>query len=171
MEVKEAIRGRRSVRRFQDRPIPVRDMELLMEALRWAPSAGNLQARRFFFILDKQTRAAVAGASLAQMFIATAPLVVVACADMERISHYGARGKNLYVIQDVAVAVENMMLQAHELGLGSTWVGAFDEAAVSGILDLPEWLVPMAVVPVGYPAGKPPSAPRRLEIDEIVTVI
>jgi nitroreductase len=89
---------------------------------------------------------------------------------MERVSHYGVRGKKLYAIQDVAVAVENMMLQAHELDLGSVWVGAFDEGAVSGILDLPEWLVPMAVVPIGYPASLP-SAPRRLEIDEIVTVI
>lgn len=170
MDVKEAILGRRSVRRFEDRLIAVSDIELLIEALRWAPSAGNLQARRFFFVLKKEMRAAIAGASFAQMFIAAAPLVVVACADLERIAQYGQRGKNLYAVQDVAAAVENMILQAHGLGLGSVWVGAFDEKTISEILDLPEWVVPMAVVPVGYPAHLPP-APRRLKKEDIVTVI
>lgn len=170
MDVKEAIHGRRSVRRFEDRAIPVSDLELLIEALRWAPSAGNLQARRFFFVLKKEIKTALAGASYAQMFIATAPLVVVACADMERIANYGERGRNLYVIQDVAIAVENLMLQAHELGLGSVWVGAFDEATVSEILDLPEWAVPMAIVPVGYPDHMP-APPKRRKKEELVTVI
>lgn len=170
MDVKDAILGRRSIRRFEDRPIPVGDIETLMEALRWAPSAGNLQARRFFFILKKELRTALAGASYAQMFIAAAPLVVVACADMERIDQYGERGRTLYAVQDVAVAIENMMLEAHELGLGSCWVGAFDDNTVSEILDLPEWVVPMAIVPVGYPAHLP-SAPKRLKKEEMITVI
>lgn len=170
MEVKEAIRGRRSVRKFEDRPIPVSDIELLTDALRWAPSAGNLQSRRFFFVLKKEMRVAIAGASFSQMFIASAPLVVVACADMERIAHYGERGRRLYAVQDVAVAVENMMLQAHELGLGSVWVGAFDERTVAEVLDLPEWVVPMAVVPVGFP-DRLPVPPKRLKKEELVTVI
>lgn len=170
MDVKEAIRSRRSVRRFEDRPIPVRDLELLIEALRWAPSSGNLQARRFFFVLKKELKSALAGASYAQMFIASAPLVVVACADMERIAHYGERGRKLYAVQDVAAAIENMMLQAHELGLGSTWVGAFNELTVSEILELPEWVVPMAIVPIGYP-GHIPNAPKRLKKEELVTIV
>lgn len=170
MDVKDAIRGRRSVRRFEDRPIPAGNIEVLMDAVRWAPSAGNLQARRFFFVLKKELRTAVAGASYAQMFIAAAPLVVVACADMERIAQYGERGRGLYVVQDVAAAVENLMLQAHELGLGSCWVGAFDDNTVSEILDLPEWVMPMAIVPVGYPANLP-SAPKRLRKEELITVI
>ncbi|MCR4286668.1 MAG: nitroreductase family protein, partial [Deltaproteobacteria bacterium] len=80
------------------------------------------------------------------------------------------KGKELYMIQDAAVAVENMMLQAHELGLGSVWVGAFDEAGVAKTLALPDSLRPLAIVPVGWPGHKP-LPPKRLLNDEAVEII
>lgn len=170
MEVKDAIIGRRSIRRFLDRPIEEEKIESLIEAVRWAPSAGNLQARFFYFVMEKGLRERIAELSLRQAFIAAAPVVVVACADHKRIRPYGERGYALYAIQDVAASIENLMLQAHEEGLGSVWVGAFDEEAIAASLDMPEYLRPLAIIPVGYPAGLP-SAPPRLSKKDLVKIV
>lgn len=170
MDVAEAITNRRSIRKFLDREIPEDAIESLIEAVRWAPSAGNLQSRRFYFVQEQEAKEMLAVAAIGQMFIASAPLVVVACADLNRISHYGKRGKELYVIQDVSAAVENMMLQACELGLGSVWVGAFNDEQVVKILEVPDYLKPMAIIPVGHPAHQP-TAPRRYGKDEIVMIV
>ena len=170
MNVSEAIKNRRSIRRFHDKPITGEEADSLSDAIIWAPSAGNLQSRRFYFVFKKELKIRIAAACLNQMFIATAPLVVVACADYERIRPYRDRGKNLYTIQDVACAIENLMLQAHELGLGSVWVGAFDEDALSGVLDLPSSQKPLAVIPVGRPAIKP-VAPERLQKEDVIMLI
>ncbi|MEK7804064.1 MAG: nitroreductase family protein, partial [Deltaproteobacteria bacterium] len=102
-----------------------------------------------------------------QTFIAQAPLVGVPCADLLSGRHYGRRGEELYCIQDVACSIENMMLAAHSLGLGTVWVGAFHEEDVAGVLEMPPHLRPVAIVPVGYPAHTP-SPPRRVEKDEAI---
>ncbi|MBI5888275.1 MAG: nitroreductase family protein [Deltaproteobacteria bacterium] len=170
MNIREAIKNRRSIRRFQDKALTAEEVDILCEAVMWAPSAGNLQSRRFYFVLNPDLKKRIATVCLGQMFIASAPLVVVACADYERIRPYRDRGKNLYAIQDVACAVENLMLQAHELGLGSVCVGAFDEDALSGALNLPSTQRPLTVVPVGHPAQKP-EAPERYPMEEIVTIL
>jgi nitroreductase len=107
---------------------------------------------------------------LNQHFIAEAPLVVVACLDRRIAAHYGDRGVNLYSIQDVAASVMNMMLAAHELGLGSVWVGAFNEFEVFERLHLPDNLRPIAIVPIGYPSKMPRPTPR-LSADEIVEFV
>jgi nitroreductase len=170
MDVRDAILGRRSIRRYADKPIPDSAVAGLIEAVRWAPSSGNLQARKFYFVFNKDTKARLAVLALNQMFIATAPLVVVACADYEKIAGYGNRGKTLYVIQDVACAAENILLEAYELGLGSVWVGAFDASGVANALNLPENLMPMAIIPVGYGAHHP-KAPEREAKEAIVTIL
>jgi len=87
-------------------------------------------------------------------------LVVVGCTDSEIAWRYGERGKNLYSICDVSVSIENLMLLAREEGLGTVWIGAFDEKEVIKILNLPKNLRPIVIVPVGYPAEKPWPPPR-----------
>ncbi len=170
MSILSIIKNRRSIRDFQDRDIPEDIIDELIEALIWAPSAGNLQARRFIFVKDRAIKRALARAALGQSFIAEAPLVIVACADLKRIaSRYGSRGVNLYVIQDVSASIIQLMLLAHEKGLGTVWVGAFDEEVVSDILELPEYLRPVAIVPVGYPARVPQAPPRRTR-DELIEI-
>ncbi len=170
MDVLEAIKKRRSIRRFQDREIEKEKIDLLIEALIWAPSAGNLQARRFFFVKNPEIKKALAEAALGQRFVARAPLTIVACTDARIGNIYGMRGVNLYAIQDVACSIMNMMLLAHSLGLGTVWVGAFDEERVSEILSLPEHLRPVAIVPVGYPERIPPPPPRVSPEEAIVWV-
>lgn len=170
MDILKAVKERRSVRDFQKKKIPNELVDKLMEALIWAPSAGNLQSRKFYFIKDNQIKKRIAAAALNQNFIAEAPLVIIGCAD-SRISYkYGERGVYLYSIQDVALSIMGMMLVAHENGLGSTWVGAFREEEVSKILNMPKNLRPVAIVPVGYPS-KIPHPPPRVSKKEAVEVV
>ncbi len=171
MKVLEAIKMRRSVREFTDQEIPEAAVDALIDALLWAPSAGNLQSRKFFFVSGQEVKKALARAALGQRFIAAAPLVVVACLDRRIAVRYGDRGVNLYAIQDAAASIENMMLAARDLGLGSCWVGAFNEFDVAEVLEVPGHLRPVAIVPVGYPAATPPGAPRRVPRDEAVTFV
>lgn len=163
----KAVKQRRSIRDFQKREIPRDIIDKLIEALIWAPSAGNLQARKFYFVTDEGIKKKIADAALKQHFIAEAPLVVIGCADSRIAYKYGERGVNLYSIQDVACSLMGMMLVAYENGLGSVWVGAFNDNRVSDILKLPRHLRPVAIVSVGYPA-KIPSPPSRVSREEAV---
>jgi nitroreductase len=160
MSILKIVKERRSIRDFEKRDIPEDIIDGLIEALIWAPSAGNLQSRKFFFVKDDKLKKGLASAALNQRFIAEAPLVIVGCTDSRIYSRYGDRGVNLYAIQDVACSIMNMMLVAWENGLGTVWVGAFREGEVSEVLDLSHNLRPVAIVPVGYPARIPSPPPR-----------
>ncbi|MBU0685228.1 MAG: nitroreductase family protein [Thermoplasmatota archaeon] len=152
MDVVECIESRTSIRSFK--PDPIDDLTL-NEALRvanLAPSAGNLQARDFVVVKSIHTRKALSEAAYNQDFVKSAPAVIVVCANLDRIGHYGDRGRTLYCIQDAAAAVQNMMLFLHSKGIGSVWVGAFDEEKAAEALGLPEHARPVAIVPIGYPA-------------------
>lgn len=167
VDVGECIEGRTSIRVFK--PDPVED-EVVNEALRMAnlaPSAGNLQARDFIVVKGAKTKKALAEAAYDQDFVRTAPVVVVFCADLERIGHYGDRGRALYCLQDVAAAVQNLMLYLFDKGIGTVWVGAFDEKKASAALNLPDHVRPVAMVPMGYPAGKGVTR-KRLPLDQLV---
>jgi len=158
MELEQAIRGRRSVRAFEDRDVPREPIDKALELASWAPSAGNLQSRDFVVVRNEETKEALAVAAGGQDFVAEAPVVIVAVANMERVMHYGKRGRELYAIQDSAAALQNLLLALHSEGLAATWVGAFNEAQVIRILGLPVHAKPVAILPVGYPAESP--APR-----------
>jgi nitroreductase len=173
MNLLDIIKNMRSVREFKDLEIPEKAIDVLIEALRWAPSAGNLQSRKFYFVFNEAVRNKLAQAGLRHdfvSFISRAPLVVVACADLRIASRYGERGAGLYCIQDTAASVQNLLLAAHDLGLGTCWVGAFKEETVKEILDIPDYLRPVVLVPVGYPA-KTPKAPDRLPKTDCVKIL
>jgi nitroreductase len=170
MNILDAVKKRRSIRKFLSREIPETIINTLKEALIWAPSAGNLQARKFYFIFEKKIKAKLASAALNQTFIAKAPLVIVACTDSQIRIHYGERGANLYTIQDVSASIMAMMLVAHEESLGSVWVGAFHEEEVAKILGLPDNLRAVAIIPIGYPSSVPP-APQRVSKEYAIETI
>ncbi len=163
MELKECLRliyERVSIRKYKSDPVPDELILELLKAGNAAPSAGNLQARDFVVVKNPETKKKIAKAALEQMFIASAPVVIVVCANYPRSMRiYGERGK-LYAEQDATAAVENILLAAHALGLGAVWVGAFYENAVSKILDLPEFVRPIAIIPVGWPDEKPAKRSR-----------
>jgi nitroreductase len=170
MELKECLRllyERVSIRKYLSKDVPDELIIELLKAGNAAPSAGNLQARDFVVVKDPKTKRKIAEAALEQMFIATAPVVIVVCANYPRSMRiYGDRGK-LYAEQDATAAIENILLAAHALGLGAVWVGAFYESAISKILKLPDYAKPVAIVPVGWPAEKP-GRRSRYPIQELV---
>ncbi|MBI3599035.1 MAG: nitroreductase family protein [Nitrospinae bacterium] len=170
MALLDIIKGRRSIREFKKKEIPEDVIEKLIDAIIWAPSAGNLQSRYFYFVFNADIKKRLVRAALDQSFIASAPLSVVGCCDYRISQRYGTRGKELYTIQDVAVSIQNLMLAAHEQGLGSVWVGAFREDEVAEILDIPAHLRPVVIVPVGYPAEKP-LPPQRVSREKAIKII
>jgi len=166
MKELDLIFRRVSIRKFLSKEIDEKTIRLILEAGNAAPSAGNLQARDFIIVRDQKIKNELAKASLKQMFIAQAPVVIVVCANYPRSMRvYGERGK-LYAEQDATAAVQNILLAVTALNLGAVWVGAFDEQRVSEILALPPNVRPMAIVPVGYPAEQP-SRRSRYPIEEL----
>lgn len=155
MDVLDAVRGRRSIRRFIPKKVEDEKIQALLDAFFRAPSAGNLQARDVVVIQDGILKQQLAEAAFGQGSIVESPLVFVVCANKKKIAPYGERGVSLYCLQDAAAGVENILLAAVSLGLGSCWVGAFDEAQVARILRLPGYARPTALIPVGYPAEQP----------------
>jgi nitroreductase len=162
MDVFETIKGRRSIRAYRDIEVPQEIVEKLIEAARWAPSAGNIQPWEFIIVRNPETKRRLAEAALGQSFIEEAPVVIVVCADEERSARgYGTRGRTLYCIQDTAAAIQNIHLAAYALGLGTCWVGAFKEDEAREILNIPGGVRPVAIIPVGYPAESPSPRSRR----------
>ena len=163
----EAILTRRSVREFEKKPIDDKLIGVILYAGTHAPSAGNIQEWEFVVVKDEEQKKKLAKAALEQDFIADAPVVIVVCANLERTSmKYGKRGETLYAIQDTAFAIENMMLIAHALGLGSCPVGAFEEDSVMHVVELPDNVRPVAIIPIGYPAEKP-EKPARIPFENL----
>ena len=161
MDLREAILKRRSIRVFKPEPVPVDAIEALKEACLWAPSAGNIQAREFWFVTDADAREALGACSYQAEIFSSARLVVVGCTSDSVVKEYGERGLELYAPQDVAAAVQNLLLTAHARGLGSVWIGAFDPAKVRKALSMREGLQPVVMVPIGVPAEMP-AAPEHL---------
>jgi len=175
MEIFETIFSRRSIRKFLEKPVEEEKIRKILEAATFAPSAGNTQEWRFIKIKNSHSsskgarvlrrqslKSQIAEAALGQMFIAQAPVVIVVCADLLEIEMaYGDKGKELYSLLDCGMAAQNLMLAATAEGLGTCPVGAFDEEEIKEILDLPENLRPVLIIPVGYPAEKPEKTPRK----------
>ncbi|MBN1244285.1 nitroreductase family protein [Candidatus Bathyarchaeota archaeon] len=168
MELEEAIKGRRSIRAFKPQDVPEETVEKLIDAARHAPSAGNIQPWEFVIARNLETKQKLARAAFNQEFVEEAPVVIVVCADKNRSSmRYGIRGETLYCIQDTAAAIQNILLTAHSLGLGTCWVGAFNEDEAKKALKTPVGIRPVAMIPVGYP-DKTPSQRGRRPLNQIV---
>ena len=171
MDFSELALSRRSIRSFLDKPISNDLIKKLLEAAQAAPSGGNCQPWHFFVIKDKSFVSKICEKAIKQDFIKSAPVVIVVCADISKtIDRYGARGKNLYCIQDTAAAIQNILLCAASLNLGTCWCGAFDEETLSEVMQLNADFRPVAIIPVGY-FTTTPAMPRRRSLSEIATFI
>jgi len=167
MELSEAIKGRRSIRAFKPQDVPEKTVEKLIDAARHAPSAGNIQPWEFVIARKQGIKKKLAQAAN-QVFVEEAPVVIVVCADENRASMgYGHRGETLYCIQDTAAATQNILLTAYSLGLGTCWVGAFDENQAKKALRTPNGIRPVAMIPVGYP-NKTASQRNRRPLRQII---
>ena len=156
VDVFEAIKNRRSIRAYKRQDLPAGTIERLLEAATWAPSAGNVQPWFFVVAAQPETRRNLSLAAYGQRDVEEAPVVVVVCADQKRAQErYGERGKTLYCIQDTAAAVQNILLSAWALGLGTCWIGAFKEEQVRKVINAPDGVKPVALILVGYPDEAP----------------
>lgn len=163
--------SRRSIRSFKPDTVSDEDLLKLLNSAIYAPSAGNCQPWHFYVIKDQNIKQKIQSAAGNQTFISSAPVVIVVCADVDKnTSKYGCRGENLYCLQDTAAAIQNILICATDLGLGTCWCGDFDETALAEVLSLKPNLRPVSIIPVGYP-NTSPSSPKRLPLKEVVTFI
>jgi nitroreductase len=158
MEVFEAIKGRRSVRSYQDKPVEEEKLRQVLDAGRLAPSASNRQEWKFVVVRDKALRKRLAEAAHGQAFVGEAPVVIVACAVQHE--HIMSCGHPSHIV-DVAIAIDHMTLAARELGLGTCWIGAFEQPKVRAVLGIPDSVEVIELLPLGYPASWPGARPRR----------
>ncbi len=155
MDAFECIQTRRSVRNYSTRKIEFEKLTMILEAGAKAPSSGNLQDYRFIIINDKNKIKALAEHCNEQYWIATAPIVILICADTEKTeTYYGLRGQRLYSTQNSAVAAQNILLAAHALDLGACWIGAFNEEYLSDEFNIPDKIRPQALITLGYREGE-----------------
>ena len=158
MDVLEAIKTRRSVRSYSSKPIPAAVLDRMRQVLRWAPSACNFQPWRFIFVTDAELRRQVARAAFDQLWIADAPVTVVGCGLAEQAyKSMGGYGNSADI--DVAIALDHLTLAAVAEGLGTCWIGAFDEGQIMRLLEIPQRAKPVAMTPLGYPASPDLIAP------------
>ena len=179
METLEAIRTRRSVRRFSNQPVEPEKLRTVLDAARMAPSWANLQCWRFIIIENPATKNRISEFSYVDSFFAAkgyktnpsqlsltqAPVVIVACALPTQSGDM--RGQQFYMA-DVGLAAENLMLAAHAVGLGSVFVSIFDDKPLAELLSIPPYISIVGLFPIGYPQGEQIAAPPRKPLDEIV---
>jgi len=182
MEALEAINKRRSIRKFKSTSVEDEKVELVMEAARQAPSWANTQCWRFVVVRDAEMRNRLAdtgfGAGGSRPNVATeamrvAPVAIVACAELGKAGcgvkepREPVTDKGDWFMFDTALAMQNMVLAATALGLGTVYIGAFDSVEAEKILGVPEGYKVVSMTPLGYPDEDPKPRPRK-ELDEIV---
>jgi nitroreductase len=163
--VMEAIRVRKSVRSYADRPVDDETLNIILDAGRLAPSASNRQEWRFVVVRERKTRTKLAEIAGGQVFVGEAPVVIAACAQTD--GHIMRCGQACYPI-DVAIALDHMTLAAVELGLGTCWIGLFDEKKVKELLGIPDQIRVIELMPLGYPVNPAAIEKKRLSLQEIV---
>ncbi len=165
MEVFDCIRTRRSIRKYKDKAVPWDNIIEILQAGQYAPFAGNVFNCKFIVVKNEDKRRAIAEACTQQFWMQDAPIHIVMVAEPEKMErYYGTRGVRLYTIQGIAAAIQNMLLTAHSLGLGTCWVGAFDEEEIRRLCNLPEHVNVQAIITIGY-ADETPVMPPKYRIE------
>jgi nitroreductase len=184
MDVFEAIRNRRSIRRYRTDPVDEKTVQAVLEAAHWAPSWGNTQCWRFIVVRDQRTKTQIADTLLREIIdnesvknaatgaINQAPVLIVVCAEQ---GQAGCRPAGVQVTDkgvywymfDIALAVENLTLAAHALGLGTVIIGGFDAPEVAKILEIPNDYCVVTMTPLGVPDHKGQVSPRK-QLSEVL---
>ncbi len=179
MDTFDAIKTRRSIRRFQDKPIEEEKLIALLEAVRMSPSWANFQCWRFIVVKDLMKREKMSELTYVESFFAPlgykanpakkglteAPVVIVACADP---SKSGVIWDQHYYMTDVGIAAQTLMLSARALGLGTVFVGVFDEQRLHELLGIPPHIRIVGLFPLGYPLEEKKDGPPRKPLSEII---
>ena len=158
MDALEAMLTRRSIRRYTGEPVPDELIQPLLEAAMSAPSAGNEQPWQFIVMTERRLLDEIPAFHPYADMLREAPLAILVCGDV-RLERYKG-----YWVQDCSAATENLLLAAHSMGLGAVWVGVYPKEdrvqRLQKLLNLPAHVIPLALVPIGYPAERIPPAHR-----------
>lgn len=158
MDTIEAIRTRRSIRRYTGEPVPDDALTDILQAAMSAPSAGNQQPWQFVIVTDRAVREQIPTFHPYAQMVPDAPVAIVVCGDLRLESYKG------YWVQDCSAATQNILLAAHAKGLGAVWVGVYPKEdrvrRLQQLLELPKEVIPLALVPLGTPAERVPPANR-----------
>ncbi|MDD3839819.1 MAG: nitroreductase family protein [Clostridia bacterium] len=164
----DLAKRRYSTRKYKDQPVELEKLQQVLEAARIAPSAANLQPVKLVVLQDDDMRKKIS-VTYKRDWILQAPVIIVACGDHDKSWHRGD-GKD-HCDVDVAIAVDHMTLAAAELGLGTCWICAFDAKKCHQLLELPDNLEPIVLLPLGYPADQVDvnrHQTKRKDMDELV---
>ncbi len=184
MDVLEAIRNRRSIRQYKSDPVDDQTVNTVLEAAHWAPSWGNTQCWRFVVVHDSKIKSGLAGTLLrvkvdnewvenaAAKSISQVPVVIVLCAELGKAGFRSDGSPDIdkrewWFMFDVALAMENLVLAAHSLGLGTVIIGGFDAKKAADILEVPPELSVVSMTPLGYPDHKGQVSPRK-DLSEVI---
>jgi nitroreductase len=175
MEVLEAIKNRRSIRRYKPEPVSDILLETVLEAARWSPSWENSQCWRFIIVRDTTIKAALAGIlrenNPATKAMNQAPVIIIACAELQKAGYNQGKpdtDKGDWFMYDVGVAMQNIALAAHSLGLGTVHIGAFNALKAAEILKVPTGFCVVAMTPLGFPEREGRVTPRK-ELQEMIS--
>lgn len=150
--MKEII-SRRSIRKYEDKPVNDEQIQKLLRAAMYAPSAGNEKPWHFIIVKDKNKLNEITKVHPYTQMLKEAPLAIIACADISNVKYDGA-----FWVQDIAASVQNILLQGEAMGLGTCWCGVYPREElvkeVSKLMNLPENIKPVSIVAVGYPAER-----------------
>jgi nitroreductase len=181
MELFEAIKTRRSIRKYTDKPVEDEKLQDILEAVRMAPSWANYQCWRLIVVKDKAAKEKISELSYVESFfaakgyksnpakkaLAEAPVLIVLCADPDQ---SGVLWNQNYYLVDAGLAAQTLMLAARALGLGTVFVGVYDEEKLKSLLKIPAAIRIVGIFPVGYPSEEKKTAPPRKPIQEFCYV-
>lgn len=174
MKFDQIVRRRRSTRSFDSRPVTEKDVISMVEAARLAPSACNSQTWRFVTVTQREIIRKICHEAMRPVipnkWLEQAPLIFVGCSQLDVIANRigsGVTGIEYYQI-DLGIAMEHMVLKATELGLGTCWIGWFDESTLKKILEIPNKIKVSALLAVGYPKDESPKKRKRKPLEKIV---
>ncbi|MFC1883833.1 nitroreductase family protein [Thermodesulfobacteriota bacterium] len=170
-ELMEAVKGRRSIRKYEEKEIPEEDLNQVLESVKWAPSWANTQCWEVIVVKDAETKEKLQSTLIknpATKAMVQAPVILVLCGKLKSAGYYDGVETTKFgdwFMFDLGIAAQNICLTGHDLGLGTVIVGLFDHKKAGEILGVPEGYDLVAMIPMGYPA-KSPEAPKRREISE-----
>ena len=167
MDLYDVMRTRRSIRSYSPDPIPEKSLNNVLEAVRISPSGSNRQPWKFILVKNNESRKQLATACNDQEFIAEAPVVVVACGYKIPMNRGGYMG-DMSMLVDLSIAFTHMILAARAEGLGTCWIGSFDNSQIKRILQMPDDVNVVAVSPLGYPKQEFGDPGDRKPMKEIV---
>lgn len=162
MEYADVIRKRRSIRKYRPDPVSNEDLKTILEAARLAPSWANKQCWKYIIVTNQGIKDKLAGN---RRWISEAPVIIVACADPRESGH--KTGMDYYTL-DIGISLEHLVLAATDLGLGTCWIGAFDEKQAKEVLEVPGGIRVVAFTPLGYPAEKKDRVYARKSLKDII---